>query len=238
MAEEDLKMTNSSSLAPFWNRGIFHAGSLDTPTKPTRDQTKAAIATLKNINRVLDTLRNRGETAITAFAVPHPDLEWAFNFAEDFRELRFTPGMFISIGHYRLGDEPRGFCYIVPPTRHPEDVPCRSILEDYSFDVSSPMYQLRYLYSNGTDTRGLLGVTLKGRFSYPVFNFDVDFYQPCLPQATAFDSYTEVCPGGGGQFVAQLNYSAEHYAMFIFISSIRRTFTYDNEDAFTQKVEG
>ncbi|KAL1427346.1 hypothetical protein MTO96_017633 [Rhipicephalus appendiculatus] len=236
MAEEDLKAGNPSPLKHFWNRGIFHAGILDTATNSTRQQTKAAIATLKTINGLLDTLRNRGEIAITAIAVPHPDLDWAFSFAEDFRELRFTPDMFISIGHYRLGDEPLGFCYIVPPTRHPKDVPSQHVLRDYSFDVSSPMYQLRYLYANGTVTTGLLGLTLKGRFSLPAFGFDVDFYQLCLPQATEFGSYTEVCPGGGGRLVAQLNYSAAHYAVFTQISSISRTFTYDNEESFIQKL--
>ncbi|KAL1427230.1 hypothetical protein MTO96_017524 [Rhipicephalus appendiculatus] len=234
-AEEDLKVGNPSPLEPLWRRGIFHAGILDTPTQPTRYHTRSAIETLKTINWLLDIQRNLGETAITAIAIPHPEIAWAVSFAEDFSDVRFTPHLLISFGHYRLGDDKRSICSIVPQTRHPDDVPPQDTLRDYSFDVSTPMYQLRYLYSNITDIKGAVSVTLKGRWAHPVSSENVSFYDACWSEAIPFGSYTEVCPGGGG-FVVQLNYSTEHHATITYLTSIDRTFTYDNERAFAEKL--
>ncbi|KAL1427342.1 hypothetical protein MTO96_017629 [Rhipicephalus appendiculatus] len=235
-AEEDLKATNPSPLTPFWNRGIFHAGILDTPSEPTRDEMKAGIATLKVINRVLDTVRNRGETAITVMSFPNPNPVWASRFAENFRELRFTPTLLISNGFYRWKDAEHHACFIMPPTRHPDDIPPPEVLRVYSFDVSSPMYQLRSFYANGSDTRGILGVSLYARFSPPASKDHVDIYQPC--NTTYFGIYAEVCPGGGGYLEGSVNYSAEHYVMYAFVSSGPHIFsvTYDNEEAFSQKL--
>ncbi|XP_075726759.1 uncharacterized protein LOC142768632 isoform X2 [Rhipicephalus microplus] len=179
-AEEDLKVANHSPLEAFWNRAIFHAGILDTPIMPTRYHTKAAVGTLKNINRLLDIQRSRGATVVTAISVSHPGLSWAISFAEDFRELRFTPHLFISIGHYRLGDDKRGVCYIVPQTRDPDDIPTPDIFEDYNFNL--------------------------------------------------------VCPSAVARPVSSLNYSTKHHAMITYVPKIDRTFTYDNEQAFAEKL--
>ncbi|KAL1427343.1 hypothetical protein MTO96_017630 [Rhipicephalus appendiculatus] len=189
MAEQDLKDVGPGALAGFWNQGVFHAGILDTPTKPTRDEMKAAIASFKSINQVVDYVRNRGETAITVITVPQPHLEWAFSFAEDFRELNFTPTLLISNGHYQDEGERDGDCFIMPPTRHPEDIPPPEVQRVYNFDVSSPMYQLRSLYANGTDTRGLLGVTLEGRNSKTESGDKVDIYKRCVSGYTGFNRY-------------------------------------------------
>ncbi|KAL1427345.1 hypothetical protein MTO96_017632 [Rhipicephalus appendiculatus] len=192
---------------------------------------KVTNPTLKTINRVLDTLRSRGELAVTAITVPHPELQWASSFAEDFRDLQFTPHMFISIGYYRYGDNKYNNCFIVPVTRHPEDIPPQDVLRSYSFDLSSPMYQLRYLYANGTDTAGLLGVSLYTRYAKSASRDHVDFYQPCVPHYVQYGSYTEECT------TYPFNYSSEHYSMFAPVVSIPEyTMAYDNEDAFTQKL--
>ncbi|KAL1427339.1 hypothetical protein MTO96_017626 [Rhipicephalus appendiculatus] len=151
----------------------------------TRYQMKGAIATLKIINRLLDTVRNRGETAITVITVPRPDLQWAYTTAEDFRELSFTPTLLISNGHYRIfrhymhPDNFDAVCFILPPTRHPDDIPPPEVLRVYSFDV--------------------------------------------------------VCPGEGGSPESRVNYSADHYVMYGFFPS-GDVVTYDNEEAFIQKL--
>ncbi|XP_075726758.1 uncharacterized protein LOC142768632 isoform X1 [Rhipicephalus microplus] len=235
-AEEDLKVANHSPLEAFWNRAIFHAGILDTPIMPTRYHTKAAVGTLKNINRLLDIQRSRGATVVTAISVSHPGLSWAISFAEDFRELRFTPHLFISIGHYRLGDDKRGVCYIVPQTRDPDDIPTPDIFEDYNFNLATPMYQLQWLYTNGTNTKGVVSVTLKGRWAHPVSPARVGFYDPCWSEAIPFGSYTEVCPSAVARPVSSLNYSTKHHAMITYVPKIDRTFTYDNEQAFAEKL--
>ncbi|KAL1472693.1 hypothetical protein MTO96_022867 [Rhipicephalus appendiculatus] len=237
-AVEDLRERNPSPLAPFWNKGIFHAGILDTPKRPTRDEAKKAVSTLKTINRLLDTQRNRGDFAITVIAVPHPEFEWSQAFAKYFSDLRFTPYLYISFGHYRRGDNLRTNCAIMPPTRHPDDTPPDAIYQDYDYDLSTPVFSLRELYAMGTDTRGLVSVTLKGRWAEPQFTKNVDFFKPCVPDAklASFGKYSDVCHGGGARFVALFNYSTVHHAVITYIESLRRTFVYDDERAFAEKL--
>ncbi|KAL1427105.1 hypothetical protein MTO96_017712 [Rhipicephalus appendiculatus] len=237
LAETDLKVRNPSPLAPFWNRGIFHAGVLDPPTWPTPSRTKEAVAIMKNINWLLDTQRDRRHIAITAIAVPKPDLRWTSRYAEEFSELRFTPYLFILFGHYRLGDNFRTNCAIMPPTRHPDDIPPDAILEDYSFDVGTPVFSLGKIYANGTNTRGVVSVTLKGRWAEPQFGDNIDFFKPCVPdiKITSFGRYTTFCHGGA-RYGAQLNYSTEHHAVITYVANLRRTFVYDDERAFAEKL--
>ncbi|KAL1427351.1 hypothetical protein MTO96_017638 [Rhipicephalus appendiculatus] len=205
--------------------------------RPMRDKIKAALASVKKINRLLDTQRRHGHTAITAIAVPQPDLGWTLRYAEDFSELRFTPDLLILFGHYRLGDNFRTNCVIMPPTRHPDDTPPEAILEDYSFDVGTPVLSLRKLYDEGTDTRGVVSVTLKGRWAEPQFTDNVDFFKPCVSDFNigSFGRITDVCPGGG-RLGAQFNYSTEHHALITYIAYLRRTFVYDDERAFAEKL--
>ncbi|KAL1427299.1 hypothetical protein MTO96_017588 [Rhipicephalus appendiculatus] len=234
-AKEDLRYSNiPSPLDPFWNRGIFHAGILDTPIKPARNDTKSAVEILERIKRLVNI--RRGVAAITAISVPHPEVAWAASFAEYFRELRFTPSLFISIGHYRLDDSERSICSIVPQTRHPDDVPPQYVLRDYNFDLSTPMYQLSWLYSNGTDTAGVVSVTMKGRWAHPESPGNVRFYDACVSEAIPFGSFTEVCPSGGPLRMPPINYSTEHHAMITYHAKVDRTFTYDDERAFAEKL--
>ncbi|KAL1481717.1 hypothetical protein MTO96_034263, partial [Rhipicephalus appendiculatus] len=179
---------------------------------------------------------SRGATAITAISVPYPEVTWAVSFAEDFSELRFTPHVFISIGHYRLDDGTRSVCAIVPQTRHPDDVPSQDIQRDYRFDVSTPMYQLRWLYSNGTLTKGVVSVTLKGRWAHPVNPTSVNFFDACWSEAIPFGSYTEVCAVAVARPATTLTYSTVHHAMITYVPKIDRTFTYDDERAFAEKL--
>ncbi|XP_075559429.1 uncharacterized protein LOC142590917 [Dermacentor variabilis] len=90
----------------------------------------------------------------------------------------------------------------------------------------------------GTNTRGLVSVTLKGRWTKPMFPDKVDFYTRCSsdPDIVPFGSYTQVCPGGGSPFGARLNYSEKHYAVITTIRIIRRTFVYDDERSFAAKL--
>ncbi|KAH7942953.1 hypothetical protein HPB52_002728 [Rhipicephalus sanguineus] len=175
--------------------------------------------------------------SLNAFINNHPGYRrttLGIGFAFD--EVSFTPHLVISIGHYRHGDDKPSTCTIVPPTRHPDDVPPQDILLNYGFDVSTPMYQLRYLYSQGTATIGVVSVTLKGSWTHPLSSANVSFYDPCSPEAIPSGSYTEVCPIVGDRLVAHLNYSTKHHAMITYIASMERTFTYDNEKAFAEKL--
>ncbi|KAH8037992.1 hypothetical protein HPB51_020512 [Rhipicephalus microplus] len=236
-AEQDLKVRNPSPLEPFWNRGIFHAGVLDPPTRPTQDGRKVALATVKKINRLLDTQRRRGHTAITAIALPQPDIRGTLSCIEDLRELRFTPNLVILFGHYRIGDNLRTNCAIMPPTRHPDDTPPDELLEDYGFDVATAVPSLRKICDDGVDSRGVVSVTLKGRWAEPQFSKDVDFFKPCVSDINigSFGRITDVCPGGG-RLAAQLNYSTKHHAMITYISYLQRTFVYDDERALAEKL--
>ncbi|XP_054923625.1 uncharacterized protein [Dermacentor andersoni] len=237
-AEDALKVMNPSPLAPFWEHGIFHVGILDTPATAVRNQTKAAIATLKAMNRLLDTQRAQGNFSITALAMPQPDLGWSLAFAADCRDLGFSPYLFIAFGHYRFGDNMVPHCAVMPPTRHPDDTPPDDIARDYNFDLSTAVSSLRKLFSLGAHTRGLVSVTMKGRWTEPLHPDLVDFFTRCSSDANieSFGSYTEVCPGGFSGLQARLNYSEKHYAVITYIESMNRTFVYDNEKAFAAKL--
>ncbi|KAH7953650.1 hypothetical protein HPB49_010879 [Dermacentor silvarum] len=141
-AKEDLKVRNPSPLAPFWKEGIFHVGILDTPAWAVRIETRAAIATLKTINRLLDTQRHRGNFSITALAAPYPGPDWSVAYAKDFKDLRFTPYLFIMFGHYRFGDNTVRHCAVMPPTLHPDDALPDDIGRDYKYDLVGTHFTL------------------------------------------------------------------------------------------------
>ncbi|XP_070379074.1 uncharacterized protein [Dermacentor albipictus] len=238
-AENALKVQNPSPLARFWKQGVFHVGILDTPATAVRNQTKAAIATLKAMNQLLDTQRAQGNFSITALAMPQPDLGWSLAFAADCRDLGFTPYLIIAFGHYRFGDNTVPHCAVMPPTRHPDDTPPDDIARDYNFDLSSAVSSLRELFSLGAHTRGLVSVTMKGRWTEPLVPNLVDFFfARCSsdPNIESFGSYIQVCPGGTSGAGARLNYSEKHYAVITYIESKNRAFVYDNEKAFAAKL--
>ncbi|KAH8037023.1 hypothetical protein HPB51_008349 [Rhipicephalus microplus] len=154
-----------------------------------------------------------------------------------FNELQFTPDLFVLFGHYRYGDNFRTNCAIVPPTIHPDDTPPGKLLEDYSFNLGTPVWSLRKLYDEGTDIIGLVSVTMKGRWAEPQLTNNVDFFEPCVPDfnTPSFGGMTDVCPGGG-RLATQFNYSTEHRAVITYIAFLRRTFVYDDEKAFAEKL--
>ncbi|XP_037523762.2 uncharacterized protein LOC119400957 [Rhipicephalus sanguineus] len=78
---------------------------------------------------------------------------------------------------------------------------------------------------------------MKGRWAEPQFFNNVGFFKPCVPDVNigSFGGYTDVCPGGA-RIGAQLNYSTEHHAVITFIAKLRRTFVYDDERAFAEKL--
>ncbi|XP_070379077.1 uncharacterized protein [Dermacentor albipictus] len=237
-AEKALKVRNPSPLARFWKEDIFHVGILDTPATAVRDQMKAAIATLKAMNRLLGTLRARGNFSITALAMPQPDLWWSLIFAADFTDIGFTPSLIITFGHYRFGDNTVQHCAVMPPTRHPDDTPPDDIARDYKFDLSTAVSSIRALLKASPNTTGLVSVTLKGRWTKPRVPDSVDFFTRCSsdPKIESFGSYTEVCPGGSSGAGARLDYSEKHYAVITYIKSKNRTFVYDDEKAFAAKL--
>ncbi|KAL1427353.1 hypothetical protein MTO96_017640 [Rhipicephalus appendiculatus] len=164
-------------------------------------------------------------------------------------ELGFTPNLFILFGHYRHGDNFQTNCAIMPPTLYPGDTPPDEIRQYYSFDVGTPVLSLRKFYDEGTDTRGVVSVTLKGRWAEPQFTKDVDFFKPCVPdfnigssfgRVTDVSSYSvhtqKMCVPGGGRLATHFNYSTEHHAVITYIAYLRRTFVYDDERAFAEKL--
>ncbi|KAH7950044.1 hypothetical protein HPB49_018995 [Dermacentor silvarum] len=237
-AETDLRKRNPSPLEPFWRQSIFHVGIIDTPSSAIRSQTKAAITTLKGINRLLDTQRVRGNFSITAIAAPNAKADWSVAFAKDFKSLSFTPFLFIVFGHYRFGDNMVPHCAIMPPTRHPDDAPPEDIAKHYDFDLATAVLSLSELYDKGAQTRGHVSVTLKGRWAKPLSPDKATFFQRCEsdPDIESFGSYTEVCPGVGAGSRGRLDYSKKHFAMITYIQSLKRTFVYDDEKAFATKL--
>ncbi|KAH6943323.1 hypothetical protein HPB50_019463 [Hyalomma asiaticum] len=75
--ERDLKNRNPSPLTMFWSSTIFHVGVLDTPESPKRTKWQQTIDMLRKIDNLLETQRAKGQFAVTAFAVPYPDVDWS-----------------------------------------------------------------------------------------------------------------------------------------------------------------
>ncbi|XP_075559397.1 uncharacterized protein LOC142590884 [Dermacentor variabilis] len=243
MAEEDLKGKYPSPLELFWEKGIYHVGILDTPTLMPEDQTKAAISTLKEIDSLLVMQRQLGKRAISVLAVPDPQLDWGLSFAIYFSDVDFTPNLVISVGHYRFGDNTVKNCVIMPPTRHPFDIPPEDIARDYNYDLSTAVYSIRELYLKRVSSRGLVSVTMKGRWTVPMSSNNVDFFSRCLSDPSSksdFGSYTEVCPDAKSASSVtnrvQLTYSGQHCAMLTYDPGTKRAFVYDNEDALAVKL--
>ncbi|KAH7950239.1 hypothetical protein HPB49_021519 [Dermacentor silvarum] len=243
MAEEDLKGRNPSPLANFWKQDVYHVGILDTPTLMPENQTKAAISTLKEIDSHLEMHRQLGKDLISVLAIPDPELDWSLAFAIYFSDVGFTPNMVISLGHYRFGDNTVKNCVIMPPTRHPFDIPPDDIARDYNYDLSTAVFSIRQLYLRRASTRGLLSVTMKGRWTVPMSSDHVDFFSRCLSDPSSksdFGRYTEVCPDGrsasGGRNKVQLTYSGKHCAMLTYNPVTKLAFVYDNEDALAVKL--
>ncbi|XP_037572193.2 uncharacterized protein LOC119454297 isoform X2 [Dermacentor silvarum] len=196
MAEEELKGRNPSPLASFWQQDVYHVGILDTPTLMPENQTKAAISTLKEIDSLLETRRQLGKVLISVLAIPDPELDWSLEFAIYFSDVGFTPSMVISLGHYRFGDNTVKNCVIMPPTRHPFDLPPDDIARDYNYDLSTAVFSIRELYHKRASSRGLVSVTMKGRWTVPMSPDHVDFFSRCLSDPSSksdFGSYTELC---------------------------------------------
>ncbi|XP_037523525.2 uncharacterized protein LOC119400533 [Rhipicephalus sanguineus] len=96
------------------------------------------------------------------------------------------------------------------------------------------------MYLKRATVRGLVSVTLKGRWNVLRSNDKVDFFDRCVsnPSAGSFGSYTEVCPTkcNADNPVYQLTYSTEHASVLCLSPRSLGVFAYDNEDALAVKL--
>ncbi|KAH6943594.1 hypothetical protein HPB50_024781 [Hyalomma asiaticum] len=240
-AKEDLKVKNPSPLQPFWNAEVLSVGIFDTPSWATGNQTRAALAVLKEIDDLLDMQKQQGKHVVTALAVPDPQLDWSLSYSIDLSDVGLNLYMFIAISHYTYGDNTLRNCVIMPPTRHPDDFPEEEIARDYNFDLSTSLFAISELYLRRATQRGLFSVTMKGRWNVPLSTENVDFMSKCVSDLSliSFGSYTEVCPKqSGGKTGYKLTYSENHCAMLAYAPDIPRVLAYDNEDGLAIKMCG
>ncbi|KAL1444897.1 hypothetical protein MTO96_029424 [Rhipicephalus appendiculatus] len=159
-----------------------------------------------------------------------------------FRNLDFTPYMILMFGHYRYGDNTLENCAIMPPTRHPTDLPPELIARSYNFDLASAAYSLSHYATKTAYFRGLFSVTMKGRWTVPKSRDQVKFFDACVsdPNSNSFGRYTEVCPATtmkqGKKEEFQLTYSTTHCAIRAYSPTLNRVFAYDNEFGLTVKL--
>ncbi|KAL3213421.1 hypothetical protein MRX96_051692 [Rhipicephalus microplus] len=101
-------------------------------------------------------------------------------------------------------------------------------------------YAVNDMSARSARARGLLSVTLKGRWNVLRSGAKADFYELCEsdPSTNSFGSYTEVCPGrrSGDKTVYQITYSMDHASTLCNAAGSQRVFTYDNEDALAVKL--
>ncbi|KAH8037936.1 hypothetical protein HPB51_019288 [Rhipicephalus microplus] len=157
-----------------------------------------------------------------------------------FNNVGITPYIFIAIGHYFYGDNTVKNCAIMPPTRHPLDTPGEDVIAEYNFDLGTALFAINSMSTKSSRSRGLVSVTLKGRWNVLRSGGKVDFFERCVsdPSANSFGSYTEVCPGrrSGDKTVYQMTYSMDHVSTLCNAADSQRVFTYDNEDALAVKL--
>ncbi|KAL3213420.1 hypothetical protein MRX96_051691 [Rhipicephalus microplus] len=212
--EDDLKVTEPNPLQPLWDQGIYSVGIFDPPEMPPENQTSGPIRTLK--------------------------LDWSLQYALTFSNVGITPYIFIAIGHYFYGDNTVKNCAIMPPTRHPLDTPGEDVIAEYNFDLGTALFAINSMSTKSPRARGLVSVTLKGRWNVLRSGGKVDFFERCVsdPSANSFGSYTEVCPGrrSGDKTVYQITYSMDHASTLCNAAGSQRVFTYDNEDALAVKL--
>ncbi|XP_075724462.1 uncharacterized protein LOC142767122 isoform X2 [Rhipicephalus microplus] len=224
-----------SPMEPLWKKGICHVGILDTPAMVARNDPRDTVAALKVIDSAMEVPRQQGRSCISVLAVPDPVTDWSLDYALSFRNLSFTPYMILMFGHYRYGDNTLENCAIMPPTRHPMDLPEEWIARGYNFDVSTAAYSLMEFKMKTANFRGLISVTMKGRWTVPQSKDKVEFFEPCVsnPNSNSFGRYTEVCPATtmkkGQKNAFQLTYSSKHCAMLAYSPTTNRVFAYDNE---------
>ncbi|KAH8037937.1 hypothetical protein HPB51_019289 [Rhipicephalus microplus] len=194
-AEEDLKVTEPNPLQPLWDEGIYSVGIFDPPQMPPANQTRGAIRTLKKIDDLLQMPKQLGRHAVTALAAADPQLDWTLQYAMDFNAVGITPYIFIAIGHYFYGDNTVRKCFVMPPTRHPLDFPADEVAQQYNFDLGTAYYVVNDMSTRSARARGLLSVTMKGRWNVLLSGAKAGFYELCVsdPSANSFGSYTELC---------------------------------------------
>ncbi|KAL3247603.1 hypothetical protein MRX96_057028 [Rhipicephalus microplus] len=196
----------------------------------------------KAIDKAMNVPRQQGMSCISVLAVPEPSIDLSLSIAIQFRDLDFTPHMILVFGHYRYGDNTLEHCTIMPPTRHPFDMPSDFIARSYNFDVSTAAYTLLEYKGKTVNFRGLISVTMKGRWTVPQSRDKVEFFESCVsdPNSISFGRYTEVCPsttmkqGKGNEF--QIAYSGQHCAIRAYSPAMNRLFVYDNEWGLAVKL--
>ncbi|KAL1486711.1 hypothetical protein MTO96_008783 [Rhipicephalus appendiculatus] len=184
--------------------------------------------------------KQMGHHVVTVLAAPDPEFDWSLQYAMDFNNIGFTPYMFIAIGHYPYGDNTVRNCVIMPPTRHPFDIPGEDIAQEYNYDLGTALFAINEMYLKRSGVRGLVSVTLKGRWNVMHSSDRVDFFERCVsdPSAGSFGSYTEVCPNGrsSDKTVYQLTYSIAHASVLCHAPGSTHALAYDNEDALAVKL--
>ncbi|XP_077490934.1 uncharacterized protein LOC144101674 [Amblyomma americanum] len=232
-ASSDVRKANPSPMEQFWRKRIFHVGVLDTPETVLGRQMLASITLLKMLHNLAS---ERGHSSLTVLAAPTPHKDWATFLVLHGRNLGYYPDMFVVHGHYTFGDNVAGSCAVMPPTRYSAVKLPDEFLQEYQFDLESAPSSIRELQDTNVSSRGLVSVTMKGRWTSPSAGETFEFYSRCdtNPNAVSFGSYTEVCTNSN--YTTQLQYKPDHYAMLTHHATRRRAFAYDNEEGLCTKL--
>lgn len=233
LVSADLSQTQPNPMEEFWRLRIFHVGVLDAPERAFGPQMLEAIRLLKMFR---DLASARGYRSLTALAAPTPERDWATFLYDQGKKLGFYPDVFVVHGHYRFGDNTVDPCAVMPPTRHSLIDPPNVFFNNYKFDLAAGAFTLRELQFRNVSSRGLVSVTMKGRWTSPSPGQPFEFYSHCDTDRSAdsFGSYTEVCRDSN--YAPQLQYKPDHYAMLTHHRSQRRAFAYDNEEGLGTKL--
>ncbi|XP_077490075.1 uncharacterized protein LOC144100989 [Amblyomma americanum] len=232
----NLKGSGQSPLAYFWDRGIFHFGILDTPTRNLKEtEVDVAIDCLKEIDSQAETQRNAGHPSFIFFAVVLLNYTLEDHYERSFKNV-YQPDVLIAQGHYYSGDNTFAECRVLPPTvvTRPQEAN-----NSYQHDLTMAVDTIRKLSRlTRRDKRALwaVSVTMKGRWTSPLPGRPLEFLERCAhnPSGTSFGSYAEICHDPA--FEQHFTYNPEQGAVLASHATERRVLSFDNEKGFCKKL--
>ncbi|XP_077490945.1 uncharacterized protein LOC144101685 [Amblyomma americanum] len=218
-------LSNAAPLEVFWQSAVYHFGVIDCAavglTPAVMDEVFVALEALDRLAR---TQRGQGRNSyIVLGATSHTDT-WNNYFKDKFKNV-LKPDLFISHGHYLLGDPEMEACVIIPPTLLRK----RRGSREYVHDLTDAAAAISAIASDASAPLLSLSVGMKGRWTKPLDNQRLQVFAQCKRNEPAqfFGSYTDICNKEPyrSNMVNQLNPENAHTTdknarlMFVFDSS-------------------